>query len=108
MQRVKHGDKVEIIAGKDKGQRGLVVGVFPKENRVTVQNLNMLKKHQKARQAGRQQVPAQIIDFEGKMDLSNVMPICPKCDKAVRVGFRVRESDGFKVRVCRSCNSDIE
>lgn len=108
MQRVKHGDRVEIIAGKDKGQRGLVVGVFPKENRVTVQNLNMLKKHQKARQAGSQQVPAQIVDFEGKMDLSNVMPVCPKCDKAVRVGFRVRENDGFKVRVCRNCNADIE
>ncbi len=108
MERVKQGDKVEIIAGKDKGQRGTVLDVYPKENRVTVQNLNMLKKHQKARQAGRQQVPAQIVDFEGKMDLSNVMPICPKCDKPVRVGYRVRDNDGFKVRVCRSCNADIE
>ncbi|MFN8528755.1 MAG: 50S ribosomal protein L24 [Anaerolineae bacterium] len=107
MQRIKKGDKVEIIAGKDKGERGEVSGVFPKENRVTVQNLNMLKKHQKARQAGNQQVPAQIIDFEGKMDLSNVMIICPSCDKTVRVGFRVRD-DGFKVRVCRNCNADIE
>jgi len=108
MQRVKHGDKVEIVAGKDKGQRGMVLDVYPVENRVTVQNLNMLKKHQKARQAGSQQVPAQIVDFEGKMDLSNVMPVCPKCDKAVRVGYRVRENDGFKVRVCRNCNADIE
>jgi large subunit ribosomal protein L24 len=108
MQRVKTGDEVEIIAGKDKGQRGNVLAVFPKENRVTVQNLNMLKKHEKARQAGARQVAAQIVDFEGKMDLSNVMPVCPKCDKAVRVGFRVRESDGFKVRVCRNCGADIE
>jgi large subunit ribosomal protein L24 len=81
--------------------------VFPKENRVTVQNLNMLKKHQKARQAGNQQIPAQIVDFEGKMDLSNVMIVCPSCDKPVRVGYRVRD-DGFKVRVCRNCNADIE
>jgi large subunit ribosomal protein L24 len=107
MQRIKSGDKVEIVAGKDKGERGLVSGVFPKENRVTVQNLNMLKKHQKARQAGNQQIPAQIVDFEGKMDLSNVMIVCPSCDKPVRVGYRVRD-DGFKVRVCRNCNADIE
>ncbi|MDX2162459.1 MAG: 50S ribosomal protein L24 [bacterium] len=107
MQRIKKGDKVEIIAGKDKGERGEVLEVYPKEGRVTVQNLNMLKKHQKARQAGQRQVSAQIVDFEGKMDLSNVMPVCPSCGKAVRVGYRVRE-DGFKVRVCRSCNGDIE
>ncbi len=107
MQRIKKGDKVEIIAGKDKGERGEVIGVFPKENRVTVQGLNMLKKHQKARQAGRQQVPAQILDFEGKMDLSNVMLVCPKCDKSVRVGFKVRD-DGYKVRVCRKCSAEIE
>jgi large subunit ribosomal protein L24 len=107
MQRIKKGDKVEIIAGKDKGERGAVSSVFPKENRVTVQNLNILKKHQKARQAGTRQVPAQILDFEGKMDLSNVMLVCPSCDNAVRVGFKVRD-DGYKVRVCRKCNAEIE
>lgn len=107
MQRIKKGDKVEIIAGKDKGERGEATGVFPKENRVTVQNLNILKKHQKARQAGNRQVPAQIVEFEGKMDLSNVMLVCPSCEKATRVGFHVR-ADGYKVRVCRSCNAEIE
>jgi large subunit ribosomal protein L24 len=107
MQRIKTGDTVEIIAGKDVGERGKVQSVLPKENRVVVENRNILHKHQKARQAGNRQVAAQIVTFPGPMDLSNVMPVCPSCDKATRVGFRVRD-DGFKVRVCRKCNSDIE
>jgi large subunit ribosomal protein L24 len=107
MQRIKKGDTVEVVAGKDVGERGQVQSVYPKENRVVVENLNMLHKHQKARQAGNRQVPAQIVTFPGKMDLSNVMIVCPSCDKRTRVGFRVRE-DGFKTRVCRKCNSDID
>lgn len=107
MQRIKKGDTIEVIAGKDLGERGEVVAVFPKENRVQVSGVNMLKKHQKARQAGNRQVPAQIVDLEGKMDLSNVMLVCPKCDKKSRIGFRVRD-DGYKVRVCKACEAEIE
>ena len=107
MQRIKKGDTVEVIAGKDLGERGEVVAVFPKENRVQVSGVNILKKHQKARQAGNRQVAAQIVEFEGKLDLSNVMIVCPKCDKKTRVGFNVRE-DGFKVRVCKQCDAEIE
>lgn len=107
MQRIKTGDTVEVIAGKDLGERGRVQAVYPKENRVVVENLNMLHKHQKARQAGNRQVAAQILKFPGPMDLSNVMLVCPSCEKSTRVGFRVRD-DGFKVRVCKKCNSDIE
>lgn len=107
MQRVKKGDTVEVIAGKDLGERGAVVAVFPKEDRVQVSGVNILKKHQKARQAGNRQVAAQIVEFEGKIHLSNVMIVCPKCDKKTRVGFRVRD-DGFKVRVCKNCGNEIE
>ncbi|MFO7321074.1 MAG: 50S ribosomal protein L24 [Chloroflexota bacterium] len=107
MQRIKKGDTVEVIAGKDLGERGEVIAVFPKENRVQVSGVNILKKHEKARQAGNRQVPAQIVEFEGKLHLSNVMLVCPKCDKKTRVGFRVREN-GFKVRVCRACGNEIE
>jgi large subunit ribosomal protein L24 len=107
MQRIKKGDTVEVIAGKDLGERGEVIAVYPKENRVQVAGVNLLKKHQKARQAGNRQVPAQIVEFEGKMDLSNVMLVCPKCDKKSRIGFKVRE-DGFKVRVCKACQAEIE
>ncbi|MGQ9909680.1 MAG: 50S ribosomal protein L24 [Candidatus Flexifilum sp.] len=107
MQRVKKGDTVQVIAGKDLGERGEVKAVYPKENRVVVAGVNILKKHAKARQAGNQQIPAQIVEFEGKLDLSNVMVVCPSCDKATRVGYRVRE-DGFKTRYCKKCNADID
>jgi large subunit ribosomal protein L24 len=107
MQRIKTGDTVEVIAGKDVGERGKVQSVLPKKNRVVVEGVNILHKHQKARQAGMRQVPAQIVKFPGPLDLSNVMLVCPSCDKRTRVGFRVRE-DGRKVRVCRKCKADIE
>lgn len=107
MQRIKKGDTVEVIAGKDRKERGQVVSVLNKEDRVVVDGVNLLKRHQKARQAGRQQVQAQIVEFNGPIHLSNVMLVCPKCDKATRVGFRVRD-DGFKTRVCKKCGQDID
>jgi large subunit ribosomal protein L24 len=107
MQRIKKGDTVEVIAGKDLGERGEVLAVLPKEDRVVVQGVNSLKRHRKARQSGNQQIPSQIVEFEGPIHLSNVMVVCPTCGKKARVGFRVRD-DGFKVRVCRQCNADIE
>lgn len=107
MQRVKKGDTVEVIAGKDLGARGTVLTVLPKEDRVVVERVNILKRHRKARQAGNQQIPAQIVEFEGPIHLSNVMVVCPSCGKKARVGFRVRD-DGFKVRVCKQCDKDIE
>ena len=107
MQRIHKGDTVEVIAGKDLGERGEVVSVLPKEDRVVVAGVNLLKKHQKARQAGNRQVAAQIVEFEGPIHLSNVMLVCPKCDKKTRVGYRVRE-DGYKVRVCKACDAEIE
>lgn len=106
MQRIKKGDTVEVIAGKDLGERGEVLAVLPKEDRVVVQGVNTLKRHRKARQSGNQQIPAQIVEFEGPIHLSNVMVVCPTCGKSSRVGFRTRD-DGFKVRVCKKCNSDI-
>lgn len=107
MQRIKKGDTVEIIAGKDLGERGEVLAVLPKEDRVVVQGVNILKRHRKARQAGTQQIPAQIVEFEGPIHLSNVMVVCPSCGKKSRVGFKVRDN-GFKVRTCKQCGQDIE
>ena len=106
MQRIKQGDTVEVIAGKDLGERGSVVSVLVKQNRVIVEGVNLLKKHQKARQAGNQQVQAQILEFNGPIHLSNVMLVCPSCDKATRIGFRYTE-EGVKVRYCKKCDSDI-
>jgi large subunit ribosomal protein L24 len=105
MQRVKKGDTVEVIAGKDIGQRGEVLSVLPKENRVIVQQVNIVKKHQKPRQIGRTQQKG-IIEFEAPLDLSNVMVVCKSCDQRTRVGFRVNE-ENKKVRWCKKCKQDI-
>jgi len=107
MQRVKKGDTVEVIAGKDKGFRGEVVSVFPKEDRVVVNGVNIMKRHERARQVGNQQIPAQIAEFEAPLHLSNVMVVCPKCDAKVRVGY-VKKDNGYKTRVCKKCNEDID
>lgn len=107
MQRIKQGDQVEVIAGKDLGERGSVITIYNKDNRVVVEGVNMLKKHQKAQQAGRQQVQAQILEFEGPIHLSNVLLVCPSCSAATRIGFRYRE-DGFKTRYCKKCDADID
>lgn len=107
MQRIKKGDTVEVIAGKDLGERGEVIEVLNKENRVVVDQVNVMKRHEKARQAGARQVPAQIVEFNAPIHLSNVMLVCPSCDKRVRVGFRIKE-DGTKVRHCKQCDADID
>lgn len=107
MQRIKKGDTVEVIAGKDAGERGQVVKVLTKDNRVIVGGVNVVKRHQKARQAGNQTVPAQIIEKDAPLDMSNVMLVCPSCDKRTRVGYKER-ADGRKVRVCKKCNAEIE
>lgn len=107
MQRIKKGDTVEVIAGKDKGVRGAVLRVIPKKDRVVVERVNVVKKHQKPVQAGRGQVQPGIIEFEAPIHLSNVMIVCTQCSEKTRVGYRVTE-DGRKVRVCRKCGSDID
>jgi len=107
MQRIHKGDTVEVIAGKDKGERGEVVRIVNKEGRVIVSGVNIVKRHQKAQQKGNQQIPAQIIEKDAPINLSNVMLVCPACDQKTRVGYRTRD-DGYKVRYCKKCNADIE
>jgi len=107
MQRIKKGDTVHVIAGKDKGVTGEVLRVIPKTNRVVIERVNIVKKHQKPVQAGCQQVQPGRIEFEAPINLSNVMLVCPQCDEPTRVGYRTNE-DGEKVRVCRKCEADID
>jgi len=106
MQRIKKGDTVEVIAGKDKGTRGEVLRVLPKDNRAVIERVNIVRKHQRPVQAGRQQVQPGIIEFEAPIHLSNVMLICPQCGERTRVGFEVDE--GSKSRVCRKCGQSID
>lgn len=107
MQRIKKGDTVEVIAGSDKGMRGEVLRVIPKKDRVVIERVNIVKKHQRPMRAGRGQIQPGIIEFEAPIHLSNVMLICSQCEKPTRVGYRVNE-DGVKVRVCRACGRDID
>ncbi len=103
--KILKGDTVEVIAGKDRGKRGEVLRVMPDKNRVIVQGLNLRKKHQKGGQtsAGRQTTP-EIVTFEGSMDASNIMLICPKCGERVRVRSQ-RGEDGKSQRVCPECKN---
>lgn len=108
MQRIKKGDTVEVIAGKDIGERGEVISVDNKDGRVIVNGINIVKRHQKERpSSGGQPIPAQIVEKEAALNLSNVMLVCPSCNKRTRVGFNVR-ADGYKTRVCKKCNKDID
>lgn len=104
---IKKGDTVEVISGNERGKRGEVVKVLPGRNRVVVKGVNFRKKHQRqAPSGGRQQLAPGIIQFEGSLDASNVMLVCPKCDEPTRVG-RARE-DGKAMRVCRNCAAAID
>ena len=107
MQRIKKGDTVIVIAGKDKGIRSEVLRVLPKEDRVVVERVNIAKKHQKPVQAGQGQVQPGRIEFEAPIYLSNVMLVCPQCDEPTRVGFTQQEG-GHKVRVCKRCGEAID
>ncbi len=104
--KIRKGDTVEVISGRhdDKGKRGEVIKVTPKRRRITVQGVSMRKKHQSQVQTqGRSFTPG-IIEFEGQIDISNVMLVCPKCDKTTRVGVQ-RSDDGTPQRLCKKCNA---
>ncbi len=97
-------DQVEVIAGKDKGRVGKILKVDRSRNRVVVERINMIKKHQKGTDATQ---PGQIIEREASIHISNVMIVCPECTETVRTGKSNLE-DGTKVRVCKGCNATLE
>jgi large subunit ribosomal protein L24 len=110
--KVKKGDSVEVIAGKDTGKRGTVTRVLPSEGRVIVERVNMIKRHTKPRPAPRksgssQIIPGGVIEREAPIQISNVQVVCPAHGAPARIGFRVNK-DGNKVRFCRSCDKDID
>ena len=97
--QIKSGDKVVVIAGKDKGKTGKVMRTIPKTNKVVVENINMVTKHNKP--MGPTQ-PGGIVKFEGAIDVSKVMYYCEEDKQGVRIGHKMLE-DGTKVRVCAKC-----
>lgn len=101
--KIRKGDKVQVLAGKDRGKRGEVLRVIPDESRAVVQGVNMIKRHQKPQGMGQ---PGGIIEREAPIHLSNIALIDPKSDKPTRVGF-ARLADGKKVRVARASGETL-
>ena len=106
--KIKKGDLVEVINGatEDKGKRGEVIKVIPEDNRLVIQGINLHTKHQKQVQAKGRTVSPGKLKLESPIDLSNVMLVCPKCNKITRVGLS--RGSGKSVRVCKKCESIID
>ncbi len=100
--RIKKGDTVEVITGKDRGKRGTVTQVFPREERVVVDGVNIVTKHIKPR-AGKK---GERVQFPGKIHVSNVMLVCPHTDKPTRIGYKVTDG-GQKVRVSKRSGKEL-
>lgn len=108
--KIKTGDKVKILSGKDKGKTGKVLQVFVKENRVVIEGLNLMIKHQRPKRHGEK---GQRIQFPGAISAARVILVCPKCGRDIRAGYRMGETEkeGKKVavknRFCRKCQEVI-
>ena len=100
---IRKGDKVVVIAGKEAGKTSTVLECFPEEGKVTVKGLNVIVKHNKPRSA---QDKGGIVKKEGKLEISNIMVVCPVCDKATRVSSGTE--NGKKVRVCKKCGASLD
>ena len=100
---VKKGDTVAVLAGKDKKKTGKVVAVNPSEGTVVVDGVNVITKHNKPRSANQ---PGGIVKENGKIDISNVMVVCPSCGKATRIA--AGEADGKKIRLCKKCGASLD
>ncbi len=104
LNKIKKNDKVKIITGKDKGKIGKVLRIITKKERVVIENINVVKSHQKPNIKNPQ---GGIINKEAPVDLSNIMLMCNHCMSSIRVKIKTLE-DGKKVRVCRKCNENID
>lgn len=100
---IKIGDTVTVISGKELGKQGKVLRVFHDKKRVAVEHLNMIKRHTRPTQSNQQ---GGIVEREGTIHVSNLMIICGKCNRGVRIGKKILD-DGSKVRICRVCGEQI-
>lgn len=102
--RVRKGDLVRVISGKEKGKEGKVLRVFPEKEVVVVERLNIYKKHAKPSQKNPR---GGVLELEGKIHVSNVMVVCGHCNQPTRLGAKIL-SDGKKLRVCRRCGEVLD
>ena len=110
--KIRKGDSVQVLAGKDAGKRGTVLRVLPDARRVVVEKVNMIKRHTKPRPAPRssgsqQIIPGGVIEKEAALHISNVQLVCPACGKPSKVGRRINAA-GNRVRFCRACDKDVD
>lgn len=103
MMRVKRNDQVAVLSGKNRGKRGKVLRVDPATARVVVEGLNLVKRHLRRSQENPQ---GAVVSRESPLPLDRVQPVCPRCNRGVRVGFK-RLPDGSKVRICRRCEESF-
>jgi large subunit ribosomal protein L24 len=101
--KIKINDKVKVMSGKDSGKTGKVIQAFPKEEKIVVEGVNIMKKSLKSR---KQSEKGQVIELAGPLHVSKVALICPKCSLETRVGYKIEGKD--KKRVCRKCKEVIE
>ena len=117
--KVKKGDLVQILSGKDRGKRGRVIDARPKDSQVVVENLNVVKRHTKprpiqnaSRMGGAQMTPGGIVEKPAPLPIGNVMLVCPTCKRPTRVGTKLKEVKGemVRVRVCKraDCLEEID
>jgi large subunit ribosomal protein L24 len=118
--KLRKGDTVQMLAGKDRGKQGRIIDARPRDGKVIVENLNIVTKHQKprpmrdaSRMGGTQIAPGGRVDRPSAVSASNVMLVCPTCKLPTRVGYRVEEGKGggqMKVRVCKreGCGQEID
>ena len=117
--KVREGDLVQVLSGKDRGKQGKVIQAYPQKGRVVVENLNIVKRHTRprpikdsSRMGGQTIQPGGVIEKPAPVAVSNVMVVCPVCNKPTRVGFKLKDVKGehLKVRVCRraDCGEEID
>jgi large subunit ribosomal protein L24 len=101
--KIKKGDRVRVLTGKDRGKEGNVLVAFPDRGKVLVEGVNIVHKHRKPRSM---QEPGGIVNQEMPVDVSNVGLLCGTCSAPRRVGYRF-DPDGTKIRICRTCGGDL-
>jgi len=101
--RIKKGDTVQVLSGNDKGKKGEVLELIPKTEKIIVKDVNVRKKHVKARKQGEE---SGILSIECPIHSSKVNVVCPKCNKATRIGYTVEKDE--KVRVCKKCGTNLK
>jgi len=102
---IKKNDQVEVLSGRERGKRGRVLRVLPSRRRAIVERLNMIKRH--TRPNPQQNIKGGLVERESSLDLSNLMVVCPECDKRTRVRQK-QLTDGRKVRTCAACEGVVD